>query len=206
MSVGSDSFLGLALEEEKKEHEDIDEKLAEPVGLDSEPVGLDSESIDAGYETMVTRMTSRSVSPARAQEIVVPEKFEEVKEDNYSMSVVRENVPRVGIRNVRQKRVVRNIDNVRQKRVVRNINVMFNAPVQRIAKRDPRVPVTVVPGGYVMPEIQNWYYQSAFERKPKRSWASQAYPDLFGPEGIYPLAYEEGCDPDCMNEFGECLC
>ena len=56
------------------------------------------------------------------------------------------------------------------------------------------------------PVVENWYFQNAFEHKPKRSYASRAFPDLFGPEGIYPLAYEEGCDPDCMNEFGECLC
>jgi hypothetical protein len=97
--------------------------------------------------------------------------------------------------------VVRNIRR-RQAQVIHN---MFNAPAQRIARRDRRVPVTLVPGGYVQPEIQNWYYQNAFEHKPKRSWASQAYPGLFGPDGVYPLAYE-GCDPECMNEYGECLC
>ncbi len=155
-------------------------------------------------ETMPTRFTERPVSPARAQEIVIPHDEKEEKHDEMEVSVtpppvirraprVYEDVPRVGIRNVRQ-------------REVQVINDMFNAPAQTIARRDPKVPITVVPGGYVIPEIQNWYYQNAFERKPKRSWASRAYPSLFGPDGIYPLAYEEGCDPECVNELGECVC
>ena len=72
--------------------------------------------------------------------------------------------------------------------------------------RQPKLAVTYVPGGYVNPNVQNWYYEKAFEHKPKRSWASQAYPELFGPDGIYPLAYEEGCDPECMLIDGECRC
>jgi len=151
-------------------------------------------------ETMPTRFTNRPVSPARAQEIVIPHDEWDEKHDEMEVSVtpvlrraprVYEDVPRIGIRNVRQVQV---------------INDMFNAPAQMIARKDPRVPITVVPGGYVAPEIQNWYYQSAFEPKPKRSWASQAYPDLFGPEGVYPLAYEEGCAPECVDELGECVC
>ena len=80
--------------------------------------------------------------------------------------------------------------------------------IHNIRKRAPapqqRVPVTYVPGGYVNPEVQNWYYQNSFERKPKRSWAATAYPGLFGPTGLYPLAYEE-CADECMID-GVCMC
>ena len=67
-----------------------------------------------------------------------------------------------------------------------------------------RMPVTQVPGGYVNPNVQSWYYQKAFEPEFKKSWASQAYPDLFGADGIYPLAYEQ-CYEECMAD-GVCWC
>ena len=96
----------------------------------------------------------------------------------------------VGIRNVRQ-------------RPERFRNVPVRVADRPLVRREP-LEVTRVPGGYVNPHVQNWYYQNAFEHKPKRSFASQQMPWLFGEHGLYPLIYEE-CDEECMVD-GMCIC
>ena len=93
----------------------------------------------------------------------------------------------------------------RQIRQAKVISQMFEAPVQNVAPMERRLPVTMVPGGQVNPVVEKWYFENAFESRPKPSYASRAFPSLFGPMGLYPLAYDE-CDEECMNEFGECFC
>jgi hypothetical protein len=61
----------------------------------------------------------------------------------------------------------------------------------------------VVPGGFVNPNVSNWYYQNSFKVKCKRSWASENMPWLFGPEGVYPEIYE--CPDEC-EEDPTCIC
>jgi len=68
-----------------------------------------------------------------------------------------------------------------------------------------RLPVTYVPGGYVNPHVQRFYYEQAFEPKFKKSWASTEMPWLFGPDGLYPSLYEE-CPEECEEIDGICLC
>jgi hypothetical protein len=68
----------------------------------------------------------------------------------------------------------------------------------------PASGVTYVPGGYVNPGVQNWYYQKAFEPKYKKNVISTDYPWLFGPQGLYPAIYDM-CPEDCMVD-GMCIC
>ena len=126
------------------------------------------------YRTMGTRWTDTSIRPEIAQEAVV----------NPRPGIA------VGIRNVRQ-------------RPERFRNVPVRVADRPLVRREP-LEVTRVPGGYVNPHVQNWYYQNAFESKPKRSWASQEMPWLFGEHGLYPQIYEE-CEDECMVD-GVCIC
>ena len=52
------------------------------------------------------------------------------------------------------------------------------------------------PGGYVNPNVANWYYENSFQKKVKKSWASENMPWLFGPEGLYPNIYD--CPDECL--------
>ena len=88
------------------------------------------------------------------------------------------------------------IQNVRQRPQRQELPAAIELP--------ERVPVTVVPGGFVNPNVQRFYYEQSFQPKFKKSWASSEMPWLFGPDGLYPSLYEE-CDEECMVD-GVCLC
>ena len=136
----------------------------------------EKEAQFAGVKTLKTRWTDRRVRKEEAQEI------EKAFDDSGTLISL-------GIRNVRQR-----------PEIFRSVNTGLPPIVEERRARN----VTYVPGGYVNPNVQSWYYQNAFEVRPKKSWASEAYPELFGPTGIYPLAYEE-CDEECMVD-GVCIC
>ena len=86
---------------------------------------------------------------------------------------------------------------------VRNVR----ARPQRIHYDRPMIPetqITYVPGGYVNPSVQTWYYQKSFEPVYKKSFVSEQYPWLFGPQGLYPDIYD--CPDECIDANGKCTC
>ena len=66
----------------------------------------------------------------------------------------------------------------------------------------------IVEGGFVNPNVSNWYYKNSFKIRVKRSWESENMPWLFGPGGLYPDIYdcENECDEDDPMCDPMCVC
>ena len=66
-------------------------------------------------------------------------------------------------------------------------------------------PELVRPGGYVNPNVAQWYYRESYGIKLKKSWVCENVPWLFGPDGLYPDIYE--CpDIECDEDDPFCVC
>ena len=77
--------------------------------------------------------------------------------------------------------------------------------IRNVRKVPRSVPDTLErPGGYVNPNVANWYYKESFNIKLKRHSMCEEAPWLFGPEGLYPDIYE--CPEYCDENDPLCIC